>query len=301
MFLNISWNVCGRRRKSILEPIRTKLLLLLIILNFIGIPNLYAQKKENISGLKEQLNKGKDDLKHVEKNERSILFNLNQIDKKLDKKRSELNIYLYNLNETDKKLQKTERTIKEFTISMKQREHLIIKRIRAINEYSQYGFLRYIFQGESLTDIYHKYILVKYLIKYDKNLLTQYKTNMEQINIKQQSLKDYCDRVNYYKKQVLEQEHRLESQQQERQNLLKSVRENKDKQKLLICDLEKRSKNLNKIITKYDNKGKYKDKTPFYSLKGKLLFPVNGTMLISFGQQIDSELGVGILNNGINI
>ena len=301
MFFNISWNVCGRRRKSIPESLRNKIILVLIILNLIGIPNVYAKKKENIFELKEQLKKKKADLKYVEKNERSIIDTLNKIDKKLDKKRGELNIYLFNLNKTNEKLQKIEKNLKEFMSHMIKRKHLLVKRLRAINEYSQYGFVRFLFQAESLTDLYHKYILAKYLIKYDKILLTQYKTDIEKINTKQIELKGYYNRVKYYQNQVLEQERRLELQQQDREILLKSVRQSKDKQNQLIRDLEKRSKKLNKIIDTYDNKGKYKDKTDFHSLKGELISPVKGKIFIEFGQQIDSQFGAGILNKGITI
>ncbi|MGA1867177.1 MAG: murein hydrolase activator EnvC family protein [bacterium] len=271
----------------------------MLLFCFIGTESVSAKKQRNNESLNEQIKSKKSHIKKVEKEEGSILHVLNEIDKKLEKKNSELKIYEYNFNRTKIKIENIKKKIDAQEQKMNKRKSLLVKRLQAIHRYAQIGFLGCVLSANSLSELFQRYNMLKYIIEYDKNLILENKQAIKEIEKEKKELDKYRDRILYYQKEVVKQESELEIKQRERKKLLKSVRINKDKQKALLRDLEKAAKDLERKIR--EKKRRYKERTSPPPYKGKLLWPVKGEVIIGFGEQKDSQLGVKIQNKGIDI
>lgn len=258
-----------------------------------------AKNKKNIVDLKKQIKRKKSDLKKAEKEERSILSVLNEIDKKIDKKNRELEVYKYNLKRTKKKIEKINKKIQNKEKEMQERKSLLVKRLQAIHRYAQVGLLGCLLSAESMGELFQRYSMLKYIVEYDKKLILKNRSAIKEIKKEKDELNQYSSRVEYYHGEVLKQQGGLKLKEREREKLLRSVRVDKDVQKALLRDLEKAEQDLKKKI--FERKKRYKNKTPVPSYKGKLLWPVKGKVIVGFGEQKHSQLGASIQNKGIDI
>lgn len=258
---------------------------------------LSGEQKE-LKKLKKEVLKTKETIQRQKERERSILSRLNKIDKDLDKRRKEIEIYEFNLTKAKKKREDIKAQIGEKEKEIKRNLTQLKGRLRAIYKSGGVGFLRVVFSARSLSEILQSVTLMRYIAGYDARLLEKLRQDREVYLEKGNEFKEYQNRVNLYKESALKEKAALIKQQGERKSLLESVRKDSTKQVSLLKDMERRSEDLRKIIESGAWSGAA---ASLKALKGRLIWPANGKVLVPFGTHYDPVLNRKILNNGVDI
>lgn len=287
-------------------------ILLILVISIIFF-NLYpggdgasGEKNPSISGEKEKLRsidkkakKSKEFIQRQEEKERSIMKQLNKIDRDLDKREKELEIYESNLAQNQKKKEKTKIQIQELEKEIERSLDHLKGRLRAIYKSGGMGIIKVIFSSRSITDLLQSMAMMRYIARYDTGILDALREKSNICRKKSEELEQYERRIKLYKENAIKGKESLEKQKKERRSLLDSVRRDKKRQVALLKDLEKRSEDLRKRIENWTVDSSASGDFP--KMKGSLIWPVIGKVLIPFGLQHDSRLDRKILNNGIDI
>ncbi|MBN2373135.1 peptidoglycan DD-metalloendopeptidase family protein [bacterium] len=254
--------------------------------------------QKELDRLKKEVQKTKEAIKSQEKEEQSILSRLNEIDKEMDKRRKEVDIYEFNLKTAQKNIEVVNARIAEMEREIKRDSERLKGRLRAIYKSGGVSLLRVVFSSGSLSEILQSVTMMRYIASYDAHLLERLRHNRDACLKKKEEFEEYRERVKQYNEIAMRERAALIKQQSERIALLESVRKDKAKQVSLLENMERRSKDLRRLIEKSDLQGIHAN---FEALKGKLRWPVKGTILIPFGSQYDPVLKRKIVNNGLDI
>jgi septal ring factor EnvC (AmiA/AmiB activator) len=290
---------------------KRKILLILIIgITFFnlcpGVNGARGEKKPSLSGEKEKLRsldkkskKSKESILRQEEKERSIMKQLNKIDRDLDKREKELSIYEANLAQNQKKKEKTKVQIRELEKEMERSLDCLKGRLRAIYKSGGMGIIKVIFSARSISNLLQSMTMMRYIAHYDTRTLDALRKKSNIYRKKSEELEQYERRIDLYKKRAINEKESLKEQKKERRLFLDSVRKDKTRQVALLKDLEKRSEELRRRIENWTVVSATSGDFP--KMKGCLIWPVKGKILIPFGLQHDSRLDRKILNNGIDI
>jgi septal ring factor EnvC (AmiA/AmiB activator) len=203
------------------------------------------------------------------------------------------------LAQNKKKKEKTKVQIQELEIEIERSLDHLKGRLRAIYKSGGMGIIKVIFSSRSISNLLQSMAMMRYIAHYDTRSLNALREKGNIFRKKSEELEQYERRIDLYKQQAIKEKESLEKQKKERRSLLDSIRKDKTRQAALLKDLEKRSEELRKRIENWAVGSAASGDFP--KLKGRLIWPVHGKVLIPFGLQHDSRLDRKILNNGIDI
>jgi septal ring factor EnvC (AmiA/AmiB activator) len=262
-------------------------------------PAPLQKQKEKLRGLEGEASDARKAIKRQRKEESSIMEQLHAIDKELEKKRRELAIYESNLAYNRKKKQEVEAQLKQIEKGIAEKTAHLKGRLRAIYKSGGIGLMRVVFSVDSVDQLIQSMTLMRYIAQSDSDRVADLRREQSLFAARTRDLDGYESRVNAYKEQASMKKGVLEKRQRERNALLASVRRDKQRQIALLTGLERQSEELRRLIKRWGT-GKAADGN-FAALKGQLIWPVDGTVLVPYGLQHDSRLDRKILNNGIDI
>jgi len=262
-------------------------------------PASLQKQKEKLRGLEGDTSKTRKTIKQQQKKECSIMEQLHAIDKELEKKRRELAIYESNLAHNRERKQEVEEQLRQIEKGIAEKLDHLKGRLRAIYKSGGIGLMKVIFSASSVDQLIQSMTLMRYIAQFDAKSVEELRHEQALYCARTRDLEGYESRVNAYKEQASRNKEMLERQQGERNALLESVRRDKGKQIALLEGLERQSEEIRRIIKRWGT-GKAAGGN-FAVLKGQLIWPVEGTVLVPYGLHHDSRLDRKILNNGIDI
>ncbi|MDX2495391.1 MAG: peptidoglycan DD-metalloendopeptidase family protein [Desulfuromusa sp.] len=178
------------------------------------------------------------------------------------------------------------------------------KRLVALYKEGETGPLKILFSADSPTEMVQQYHYLTKVLQYDKELLEEYQ---QAIQVQKQQLLT-LESLEEQKSKLLatEQQQQLISDKGQRLQgrLLKQARTDKKKLSQELVQLKENASRLKALINKLE-----RETVPvigpvagdFAVGRGKLGWPVNGRVVIGFGQQKDVKLGTYYESNGIEI
>lgn len=258
-----------------------------------------SKEKERLREIEKDVKEKKRIIEKQGKKERSMLRQLTRIDQKLDGRNRELRIYESNLSRNQKQMENVKEQMYELENEIGESLDQLKGRLRAIYKSGGMGLVRVIFSARSINELFQSMALMHYVARSDAEILKQLRDKQADYLKKKEELNEYQSKVNLYKKRALREKDVLEEEKKKRRRLLASVKQDKDKQVSLLKDLEIRSKELHKIIENWSTRSHSSGE--FGKMKGSLIWPVQGSVLIPFGLRFDKGLNRKIVNNGIHI
>jgi len=178
------------------------------------------------------------------------------------------------------------------------------RRLVALYKEGEIGPLKILFSADSPTELVQQYHYLTLVMQHDRQLLGEYRTAVE---THQRQLTE-LDRLNRQQAALLKKEQqqrkvatdgrRLQAQ------LLKQVKSEKQRLKQELARLQEKAQRLQALISRLQQRSVEKSSAGvarFSAGKGKLVWPVNGEVLIGFGTQKDAALGTYYESNGIEI
>jgi septal ring factor EnvC (AmiA/AmiB activator) len=266
-------------------------------------------RKGKLSDIDKKIKKEKKKIKKVEKEESTTTNQLNAIDKKLSKNRNEL----YSLNRRLKNLKKDVATantqLDQINKDIIQRKELFSKRLIALYKYKRSGgILRVIFSSHSYPELSQRTKFIKMILSSDIQIIDHFFKQLSLVKEKRETLQENQKSLEKVKKSILKKKSQIDDQKKKKTVLLKKIRNEKKTYQAAVEELEKASRELQSLIDRLQREiaGKKKHFIPedakrFEALKGKLLFPLSGKIISSYGNRTDPQLNTVIFQKGIEI
>lgn len=294
--------------------------LLFLILNM-HLFNVHAESpKEDYKKIQKDIKKHKKKLESVKKQEQSVIFelqkvnsDLSEIEKRLKTQREKIKKIKLNISSLEIEIDKNKAALSLQNNLLKKRLIALQKALKRNDE------ILVLTSGTDISQIIRVIRYLKELSAYDRAVIDRYKDIVITLNIKQEELKKSFVELKKEEGNLTKLENELKEKKKEREYLLASVRKEKKHYENMIKELQEASQRLFNIIQESERRerelskkrrstpspGKkeepFQEESGFSSLKGKLPWPVNGTIAIQYGTQIDPLFNLPIFRSGIHI
>ncbi len=174
------------------------------------------------------------------------------------------------------------------------------KRITAYYTMGEIGLLNVTFSSKTLPELLSFHDAFNSLIKYDKEVILQYKKTLERQERAKNALELEESLLEEFRSQAQLERKALVATKVKKHNLLTHVRTQSKLREQAISELQDASKKLVNSIILIKNRNQILEKG-FITNKGSLPPPVDGTLITLFQQQKTNKLGVVKKSSGIEL
>jgi len=264
----------------------------------------YKNIEEKKQDIKHLMRRQKQRLKTCNQREKDIIAELDSVDRELNYNKKKLLKIKSEIYQIDNKIFNAQKKASSLVNTITEAEKYVSKRLVALYKLSRMGTSQLICSTQSINDLFVNYKNLEYILGYDDKIqkkLIQDKAQMEKLfeqlrlerNKKQILLANYKDTTDLMK-----------AQKNDRSVILAEIQNKKSLTLEALKSLKNAQKELDEIVSslkrKENNKNRYYSDS-FKRFKGKLLFPVNGEIISSFGAYKNQEFGVMNFRSGVDI
>lgn len=288
----------------------------LIILNLIPLSSFAQNPKEEYKKIQKDITTHKKKLESVKKVEKSVVEELKKTNLELNETETQLRQQKDKIKKLQNDITALQKDIDLNKRNIDYQSDLLKNRLRALQKRSRVDdALLIIISGEDFSQTLRLLRYLNEIAGHDHKIINIYKESLIELNSKQENLKRLFSDLKLAEKKLTKIEESLKEKKKERESLLLSVQKERRSYEKMIKELQENSNRLLKIIqesekreyskkkkkeTESDDLSKLHD-SGFSSLKGKLPWPVNGTVVIPYGTQVDAVFNLPVFRSGIHI
>lgn len=281
--------------------------------------NAFAQSPhEEYKQIQKDIKIHKKKLESVKKVEKSVIGELRKTNAELNEIEDQLTVQRGKIKKIQNNISALQVDINNNKESLNLQGNLLKKRLRVLQRISKGNdaFLILI-GGEDISQTLRTMRYISDISTYDYRLINKYKETVRVLSEKQNNLKNLYSELKTEEGKLTRLEESLKEKKKEREALLVSVRKEKKTYEKMIKELQEASNRLMRIIQESERREselrKKKGTKPgtkedeavedsgFARLKGKLPWPVNGTVAIHYGTQVDPLFNLPVFRSGIHI
>ncbi len=262
-----------------------------------------ADPKKELKAIQKKLSQEKRKVKQTIKKEKSILSELERINKIIRKKREELKYFDKRLSETRSKIRLLKKEIALLDTKLDTRKSFLKDRLKSLYKQQHWNIADILVSARDNQDLIRRIRYISFIAHYDSKLMKTYSNGIKELNIKMKRMEILRKELKLNKNSVKKKTEEMQAEHKKKNELLVSIKSERGSYEKMIKELEGSSKRLREMIKKLE-----KEKLPlsiagkgFRRLKGRLPWPVNGKVLVPFGSQKDSEFNIPTFRKGIEI
>lgn len=254
----------------------------------------------NINKLKNGISIQQDLILSSKEEERNLLEELAQLDKRLQQQLTRLNEFEKEMVLQQQLISRKEKEEHDAEQAKQRVEAHLEKRIKAFYKMGKIGVANVVFSSENLPRMLSFRDSFTSLMEHDTEVIKQYRdsiTHLQQskstLNLEKTILKDFIHEAR--KKQ-----HTINQTMQEKETLLSQIKTQTELHQQAVMEMEKAATKLSDSLNSLKRKNELFDQG-FLLDKGKHPAPVQGKVLALFGQQRENRLGIKGQSTGITI
>jgi len=252
--------------------------------------------KKRIEATAGNLDKQKSVAKGLLRDLSVVSTTIKKIDRRIDTIKLEKKKVSLNLDGANRELRKTQQ-------KMGQLKKKVNKRLVALYKEGEMGPLKLFFTSASPMELAQQYEYLSLVLQHDQQLLDQFREGLEDQRAKQHKLE--LLQAEQEKLLNTEQKNRKDAAQGRKlyKQILQQARKDEKKLAKELKELKSRAQRLKNLVNKLDNDQKQQPVTKgsFAKQKGRLPWPIKGSVTVGFGTQHNKELGSVLESNGIEI
>ena len=263
---------------------------------------------QQLDEIRLELEKGREKVKQLQKEEGTYLELLQQIEKNISASHTYLNLLDSRIDTVTIIIGRLSDSLDYAGRQLASRQTIMRKRLRQAYMNGPDQSLRMIFSAESPLDAVNRARYLERLNRYDRELVDQIETTRRLIDerkIAQQKEKEHLTALRESKESERKE---LVAEEKQRKKTLKEVRQKKESYEKMVKELEASQRELAAMIKLLERKRKKARASvsrsriaSFTKSKGTLPWPVEGKVLTNFGKVVHPEYKTVIVNNGIDI
>lgn len=279
----------------------------------------YAESPhEEYKQIQKDIKTHKKKLESVKRVEKSVLVELRKTNAELNEIEEQLTVQRGKIKKIQSNISALQVDINNNKESLSLQGNLLKKRLRVLQRISKGNdALLILIGGEDISRTLRTLRYISDVSTYDYRLINKYKEAVRVLSEKQNNLRKLSSELKTEEEKLTRLEGSLKEKKRERETLLVSVRKEKKTYEKMIKELQEASNRLMRIIQESERreselrkkrraKPGTKEEEPvedsgFARLKGKLPWPVNGTVAIHYGTQVDPLFNLPVFRSGIHI
>jgi len=283
---------------------------------------LAQNPKDELSGVKREINAQKQLISKTRKVEAVISTELRQILRNLEQKESDLGRLSNDLRGVETSLDRTGRDIQKVAEEAGRKRVEIEKRLSSLYKAGELGALRMFFSAESFPQLAENIRYMKSIIENDKKIFSEYNQKIEQLKGLKLKLEHDASKKERIKTGIEQKKREIEEEKSKKSLYLGKVRQDRKSYETSLKELQTNAARLQSMITRLDALNRRKlysrhekpgsrqkplaELPPvpdrgFASQKGRMSLPVRGEIVESFGKHKHSEFNSFTFSKGVSI
>lgn len=263
--------------------------------------DLLEEEKKDLAQLKAKIEKQNKKISSAGKKETSLLRTLGRLEDRLRLKERELGIYKWNIAINIKKVAKLTRNMKATKKSLAGKKSILVKRLRAIYKEGGLYPIKILFSSDDVADMVQRLKYMELAAAYDSALFQKYAKKLQKLNREKEALLQVRSDLMQLRKEVEGKKKEITPEKTRKLKFLQKIKREKKLGVKVQRELIQASLDLNKIISRQEEKLRQGENLNFTDYKGRLALPVKGKILNRFGKKRDKQYDSYIVYNGINI
>ncbi len=269
--------------------------------------------KEEYRKIQRELKRRQLAVQKAKKKEYSVLEELEQTNKKLNSIKHKIKVQRRKIYRTKKTLAKLRKNMGELGRRIDQQKRWLKRRIIAMQRYGYQSFmvnpeapekfepdpLIVFLSSKDLSQMFRLWHYLKRIANYEYQILNTYNENLDRLEKQNKQYTGLLKRLSMQEAELKKQEKTLKRNKQRKRQLLASIRREKSLYKKMISELKAQSIKLRKMIIESE-KQKFLFKG-FSKMRHRLIWPVNGKVVIPYGSYRDPKFKTPVFHNGIHI
>ena len=288
-------------------------LLFIIITFFLSVPlAVYSAEKsdpddKNVSGYRIKIRRlqhgiveQKNQISESKAREHSVLQEIEDVDKKLSEQKNKVAQLKAKVNTQQLLIDREEKALSKIRIERDLVEKHLQKRITAYYTMGDIGLLNVTFSTKTLPELLTFHDSFDSLIKYDQDVIKVYRETISDLERATAALTLEKSVLEDFVVQATQEEIVLEDTKTEKRSLLTHIRTQTKLHKQAIDEMQQASERLADSIVAIKNKNEVYEEG-FFSNKGSLPPPVDGTIITLFQEEKTNKLGIERKSLGIEL
>jgi septal ring factor EnvC (AmiA/AmiB activator) len=257
--------------------------------------------KDQYRKIQKDMEAHKEKLEQAKRHERSVLEDLDVVNRRLAVIEADLKQQQRRLRQTGYEISNVEKEIAVIHGEMDKKRKWLKRRLRAMQRYGQSGDLVFLLTAtDDMAGLMRRWKYLERITRGERQVIEEYDKNLKVLDEKEKQLQALQARLKKDEERIKLTEATFSDKKKDREVLLTSVRKEKSSHEKLLRELQEASKRLLEVIRKLDEKETYEGKG-FAALKGGLSWPVNGKVAIPYGSHRDPQFNTPVFRNGIHI
>jgi septal ring factor EnvC (AmiA/AmiB activator) len=260
-----------------------------------------VKKEKKLEDVKKRIRETEESIKKISRTETTILGELEKINKTLVNKREELGRVKASLKKITREIKRTDANLR---VLEKERKALLKRlklRLRAMYKMRKGGALKVFFASESSSDLGRRYKYMAMIMESDSRLIEKSEKNLALLAKEKARLKGFYNDFNSLRGTLKVAKRESESRLKEKKSLLQGVKRKKTRHLKLIKEFESAEGELAELISRLRKEQARGLKGEFAAMKGRLVMPVKGKVVSSYGKVKHPRFQTVTFNNGIVI
>ena len=268
-----------------------------------------AQSKKELGGLKKKIQEEKQRITEIDRQEASVISQLNSLDRSLSKNEKELKVLDQQLRTVIRKVQKATEDLKILNQTISSQENFLERRLVALYKFGDEGMPQVLFSSQSYGDFLNSRLYLTLILGQDRQLIADFHKREAYVGKYREELKKDEHELQQLKKTTEQKRAEIQKDRAQKGRLLNAVRDEKLTHLAALKDLETASAQLQALIDRLEKDIRAKAKEEIYSppgkgfgtFRGKLAFPVAGQILSTFGKNENPKFNTFTVQKGIEV
>lgn len=266
-----------------------------------------AKHSREIKKIGSKIKKYQGDVRVFSEKETTIIRQLNDIDKKLNRSRMSVGSLKKNLHGIKEDMTANTKEKEALHVTILKNETYISKRIIALYKLYHMGKMNVLASADSMYELINRQRSLEFILREDEKILSAHLENMARLKKIDTRLAEHKIKAETLEKEVFSQISSIEESKRRRSALLSEIRQKKIVGLAAITSLKDSAKALDQTIRSLDQGFAKSDKdepmiiSAFTARKGQLRMPVKGKVVKFFGKSMDKEFKVETFQSGIQV
>lgn len=259
--------------------------------------------EKRLQKIREEINLLEMRIKEEKNKEATILAQLNQLSLEKRLVIQQINLNTAERQKLDREITSLKREIENVRQKMMHQKNQMERTLVSLYKYGHLDWLRFFFQADSLSAIVAENKRLQLLLEYQNSVLSEYLRTENRLKELTNQMMSKQEELQSLYQSALEKKKDLEEKENNLKQFSARIQQNRQLYEQTLKEYKERADQLQNLMDKIINQ----ELTlpfpfvPFYERKGKLIWPISGKVITSFGLQKHPRFNTITFNNGIEI
>jgi septal ring factor EnvC (AmiA/AmiB activator) len=247
---------------------------------------------DKLSDIQNKIKSKIQQVKEARMKEESLTSKIEDISKDIHSKEKELQEYSKRISSSRSEIKALQNTIKQEETKLARRTRYLNERIRALHKRQYGGDALVLMSAADNQDLIKRSKYISLLAYYDRKIIKKYSSRIREINTKKRDIEAINEKLTAHKNKAHKKKENLQSAREKQDKMYAMIKSKRLAQEKKIKELKESSKRLQNMVKKLKAR-KIPDSiigSGFKASKGELAWPVNGSVMIPYGEYKDPKL-----------